>query len=80
MSERPKLVDLPLEPDGSGVMEALNDALEMAQGGSVSMVAVTIIERDGCATFIRSKVHNRSSLIGAMQRHQFRLLQESEDE
>jgi hypothetical protein len=75
-----KLIDLPLEPDGNGVIEALDKARALADTGTISMVAITIIDREGCTQFIRSEVRNRSSLIGALARQQYRLMQQADED
>jgi hypothetical protein len=80
LSAGAKLVEMPLEPDGSGVLEAFDKAQELVASGRVSMIAITIIERDGCPHFIRSKVHNRCALVGALARQQHRLMAQFEEE
>jgi hypothetical protein len=44
------------------------------------MIAITAIARDGFPWLARSEIHNRSLMIGAMRRHEHRMLVEAEDE
>jgi hypothetical protein len=70
---------IPIEPDGSGVLEVLKDAQALADKGDISMIAVTIVDREGSTHMMRSKVHFRAALVGALAMQQFRLIRQGEE-
>lgn len=71
--------EIPLEPANAEVIECLELALEAAKLRGISMLALTIIERDGHPRFVKSQVHNWSLMIGAMSRHLWRISSEADD-
>lgn len=56
------------EPEGDGVVEILEHILEGAKAGKYSAVCVVTVWRDGSTGDSYSKLHNTSTMIGAMTR------------
>lgn len=69
---------IPLEPDNEGVLQCLEAVMSLAQAGKISMLAITVIEKDGAPYFYRSKVHNYSMMIGAVGRHWYRIQRDAD--
>lgn len=66
--EPPRLVSIPAEPPGEGVVEILEEALERARNGEFSSVTVVWVLRDGACGDRHSFLPNTSTMLGAMLR------------
>lgn len=65
---------LTAEPLGGSVIERLEEALARAREGSVSSIAIAIVNRDGSSESCWSDVPSYGLLIGAVARMQYRLM------
>lgn len=66
------------EPD-TDVVARLEEVLERAKSGDVSMVAIATVERDGAAQWCFSYLSNTSTMLGAIERMKHQIIQKTDD-
>lgn len=77
---KPELTVIPsFEPDAD-VVERLEEVLERARTGDISMVAIATVERSGMAQWCFSNLSNTSTMLGAVERMKHRIIQKTDDE
>ena len=59
---------IPSQSEGVGVVELLEDALARARKGEYSSLVIVYVDREGCTGHGWSKLHSRSTQIGALFR------------
>ena len=61
-----ELIPIDAEPEGDGIVKALERALERARAGDFSSVAIVWVKRDGSTGNSRSALPNHATMIGAL--------------
>lgn len=74
-----KLHVIDAEPLGTGIVEHLEDALQMAREGKLSSVGLAVVYRDGSTGTSWSELPSIGLLIAATTRLQNRLLKIGEE-
>lgn len=80
MLDRSDLRVIPsFEPDAD-VVERLEEVLERARTGDISMVAIATVERGGDASWCFSYLSNTSAMLGAIERMKQRIIRKTDGE
>lgn len=69
-----KLVEIAPEPPGEGVVEYLEVLLERARAGEISAIAAATVYRDGSTGSGYSVLPNTSTMLGAIERLKYKIL------
>jgi hypothetical protein len=70
----PDLLVIDSEPQGADIIERLKEALEEAEAGNLSSVAISCVYRDGTTQSVWSDAPSMGLLIAAVTRLQHDLL------
>lgn len=73
-----KLRVIEAEPLGENVIERLKEALEKAEAGEVSSIAIALVYRDGSSGRSWSNAPGLSALIGATARLEAALIRDAD--
>lgn len=66
-TESPKLDVIPSMDAGEGIIDKIEQVLERARKGELSMIAIATVERDGAAGRTWSFTHNTATILGAIE-------------
>lgn len=77
---KPGLTVIPSFEQDADVIERLEEVLERARAGDVSMVAIATVERDGSSQWCFSYLSNTSTMLGAVERMKHRIIRKTDEE
>lgn len=64
---KPKLSVIPSFDAGESIVDKLEQVMERAKAGELSMVAIATVERDGSTGRTWSQCHNTATLLGSIE-------------
>lgn len=66
-SKKQKLDVISSMPVGDCIIDKLNQVIDRARSGELSMVAIATVERDGSPGRVWSFAHNTATILGAIE-------------